>query len=137
LSRLTIKCIGLALALLLVTGSMALAATFEGKGVEDRKVEISFERERGVIKRFKVSRAKFFCSNGQRFRASMRAGDMALDERKRFGGRFTDSGGKVIFRIEGKVVGRKAHGTTSIVAYVDSYKCRTGRVEWQARTARN
>jgi hypothetical protein len=135
--RLTIRCIGLALALLLMTSAVAVAATFQGKGIEDPRVGVSFEKKRDQIKRFKVRNAKFSCTNGRRFRASMRAGDMTLDQQERFRGRFTDSEGKVAFRAEGKVAGRKAHGTTRIVAYVRNYKCSTALIEWRARAAPN
>ena len=134
--RLTLRCFALAAVVLLLTSAAAIASTFKGGGRDDPKVRVSFEKERGKIKRFKIRRARFYCTNGERFRTSMRAGRMRIHPDGRFRGRFTDSDGKVALRVNGAVTGRRARGRLRIVAFVNSYKCTTRRVGWRARVVR-
>lgn len=133
MTRPTTRCIGLAMALLLLTSAAAIAGTFEGQGRDDPKVGISFEKKRGKIKGFTFERARFYCTNSERFRAGMRAGDMELHRRNRFRDRFTDPDGKVVLRVNGKITGHRARGTLRVVAYVKSDKCTTKTLDWKAR----
>lgn len=126
-------CIGFAVVLVLATGALAVAATYRGGGTEDTKVGVRFEKDLDTIKRFKIERARFFCTDGDRFRAGTRVGRMEVRRRGRFRGRFTDSSGGVSVRVRGRVRGRSARGRFRIVTLFGAVECNTYRVPWKAR----
>jgi hypothetical protein len=130
-------CIGFALVLVLATGALAVAATYRGGGTEDPKVRVRFEKDRDTIKGFKIERARFFCTDGDRFRAGTRVGRMEVRRRRgerRFGGYFTNPDGTQSSRIRGRLIGRrKARGNFRLTASFGDVGCTTRRVHWKAR----
>jgi hypothetical protein len=128
-----LTCAGLATVLLLAVATAALGATYAGRGVDDPKVRVAFEKERRAIKRFTIERARFFCTDGDRFRADTRVGRMRLDDRRRFRGRFTNADGSVSALVRGRLLGERARGRFRIVSFFDDVECRTHRVRWRAR----
>jgi hypothetical protein len=133
MTRWTLAGIGAAVALLMALSAVAFAATFEGRGKEDPKVRVSFEKSPDEIRQFRIGRARFSCTHRKPFRETMRAGEMNLDARSRFHGRFTDSGGTLSLRVEGQLERGAAQGTFRAVVYYRLGHCRTGQVAWKAR----
>jgi hypothetical protein len=131
--RRALICTGLVVAMLLLTATTALAATYAGRAVEDPRVRVSFERDGQFIKRFTIERARFFCTDGDRFRADTRVGRMRVRDRGRFRGRFTDNDGSVSVLVRGRLRGERARGRFRIVAFFDDVQCNTNRVRWRAR----
>jgi hypothetical protein len=132
-TRRTLICIGLAAAILLVTATTALAATYVGRAIEDPRVRVSFEKDGQLIKRFTIEQARFFCTDGDRFRANTRVGRMRVREDRRFRGRFTNNDGSVSVLVRGRLLGERARGRFRIVAFFDDVQCNTNRVRWRAR----
>ncbi len=133
MTRRALTCTGLAAILLLAVATVALGATYAGRGVDDPKVRVAFEKERRAIKRFTIERARFFCTDGDRFRADTRVGRMRVDDRRRFRGRFTNAEGSVSVVVRGRLRGERARGRFRIVSFYGDVQCNTNKVEWRAR----
>ncbi|HEV2076126.1 MAG TPA: hypothetical protein VGR10_07785, partial [Thermoleophilaceae bacterium] len=71
-------CLGLALTASLATAATASAASYAGGGVDDERVSVSFERKQGEVRDFTVRRARFLCTDGERFRGGTQAGTMKV-----------------------------------------------------------
>jgi hypothetical protein len=133
LTRRALICTGLAVTILLLAATTALAATYVGRATEDPRVRVSFEKDGQFINRFTIEQARFFCTDGDRFRANTRVGRMRVREDRRFRGRFTDNNGSVSVLVRGRLRGESARGRFRIVAFFDDVQCNTNRVRWRAR----
>ena len=133
MTRRALTCTGLATVLLLAVATVALGATYAGHGTTDTKVRVAFEKERRAIKRFTIERARFFCTDGDRFRADTRVGRMRLNDRGRFRGRFTNADGSVSVIVRGRLRGERARGRFRIVSFIGETQCNTNRVRWKAQ----
>lgn len=131
--RRTLTCAALAVTLVLATAPIAGAANYAGKGIDDPRVRVDFERERGKVRGFTFERAKFSCTNGERFRARMRVGRMRVTEGKRFRGHFMSADRKAAVRVRGRFVRGRAQGSLRALAYLEADKCVTAGVKWRAR----
>lgn len=137
MTRRTLTLLGLTVALLAATAATTIAATYAGRGADDPKVRVSFEREDGKIKRFTVRRARFSCTDGDRFRARTRVRAMEIRKtesgHRKFSGYFGTSDGSQEARIRGRLTSRrKARGSFRLLAAFDSGGCDTRRVAWKA-----
>ena len=134
MTRRALTCTGLATVLLLAVATVALGATYAGRGTTDTKVRVAFEKERRAIKRFTIERARFFCTDGDRFRADTRVGRMRVNDRRRFRGRFTNADGDQQAQVRGRLVaGRRARGTFRLSVTFDDVGCTTRGVDWRAQ----
>ena len=140
MTRLTLRCFALAAVALLLTGSAAAASTFEGVGRDDPRAKVTFEKERGKIKRFTIQRAKFSCADGHIFRDDTRLGTMDIRRTRsgeqKFSGHFSNTDGTQTARLHGTLTGKRAAiGYFRLLAVFDKGGCDTGRVDWKARAA--
>ena len=124
--------------MLLITATTALAATYVGRAVEDPRVRVSFAREGQLIKRFTIERARFFCTDGDRFRADTRVGRMRVrrtpEGDRRFAGTFSNENGDQHARVRGLLLrGGRARGGYRLSATFDDVGCTTRSREWRAR----
>lgn len=136
--RPALTCIGLAVVALLATTTVAAAATYSGRGTDDARMRVSFEREQGKVKRFTIEQARFFCADGDRFRDGTRVGVMKIRRTregvKKFKGHFSNADGSQTGRVSGAFVSdRRARGSFRLIAEFEQGGCETRNVTWRAQ----
>ena len=125
----------IALALSLLTASIAVATTFRGAAIDDRQMRVKVRSGKDGSVSFSYSEVLVECSNGETLREPGAQHSGTLNDRNRFKDTIAEqvAGGVASSVVKGRIGAKKATGIVRFELTYDGGACRSGAVAWKAK----